>query len=92
VVSGRGSVTLNDLTEVVGPGDVILVGPGEAHKVGNPVGDEPLVVLFFMATPELAQEMRAIHELETANPDREITPEEIEAIRRTYGGQRQVPE
>ena len=86
VVSGRGTATLGDTTEAIGPGDVIFVPKGGVHRIANLDNDEPLKVVFFMDSPELVEEFRAIHERVTSEPDRPITPEEKAAIIERIGG------
>ena len=41
VVSGRGTATLGDETEVIEPGDVIFVPEGAVHGIRNLDNDEP---------------------------------------------------
>ena len=91
VVSGRGRARLGDRFEIVGPGDAILISPGQTHQVSNPFEDD-LKVVFFMATPELAEQMRAIHERQTAEPDRPITQDEDAEFTRRFGGSRTLGE
>ena len=88
VVSGRGTATLHDKTEAIGPGDVIFVPKGAVHCVENLDNEGPLVVVFFMDSPELVEEFRAIHTRVTSDPDRPITPEELAAIAERIGGSR----
>ncbi len=90
VVSGRGTATLGDKTEVIEPADVIFVPEGAVHRIENLDNDEPLTVVFFMDSPELVEQFRAIHTRVTAEPDRPITPEEKAAIEERIGGARQV--
>ena len=88
VVSGRGTATLGDETEVIEPGDVIFVPEGAVHGIRNLDNDEPLTVVFFMDSPELVEEIRAIHTRVTSEPDRPITPEERAEIEKRIGGSR----
>ena len=90
VVSGSGTATLGEKTEVIEPGDVIFVPRGAVHRIGNLENDEPLKVVFFMDSPELVEQFRAIHNRVTAEPDRPITPEERAAIASRIGGSRPV--
>ncbi len=90
VVSGRGIATLGELTEEIGPGDVIFIPRNAVHRIKNLTHDEPLRVVFFMDSPELVEEFRAIHERVTSDPDRPITPEERAAISERIGGSRVV--
>ncbi len=90
VVSGRGTATLGDKTEVIEPGDVIFVPKSAVHVIENLDNDEPLTVVFFMDSPELVEQFRAIHTRVTSEPDRPITPEESAAIAAQIGGARQV--
>jgi quercetin dioxygenase-like cupin family protein len=92
VVSGRGTATLGDLEEEIGPGDVIFIPRNTVHRIENRTHEEPLRVVFFMASPELVEEFRAIHERVTSDPERPMTPEEREAISERIGGSRVVPE
>jgi len=86
VLSGVGKATLNGTTEVIGSGDVIFVPRNAAHRIMNLVGEEPLRVVFFMDSPELVHEFRAIHERITSQPDKPITPEERSEIAARIGG------
>ena len=88
VVSGRGTATLGDETELIEPGDVIFVPEGAVHGIRNLDNDEPLTVVFFMDSPELVEEIRAIHTRVTSEPDRPITPEERAEIEKRIGGSR----
>ncbi len=88
VVSGTGTATLGDKQEVIGPGDVIFVPRGAVHRIGNLDRDEPLKVVFFMDSPELVEQFRAIHNRLASEPDRPITPEERAAIAERIGGSR----
>ena len=88
VVSGSGTATLEDDTEPVEQGDVIFVPDGTVHGVANMDGDEPLVVVFFMDSPELADQFRAIHQRLAANPDTPITPDEWHELSQRFGGMR----
>jgi quercetin dioxygenase-like cupin family protein len=90
VVSGRGTATLGDTTNEVGPGDVIFVPRNAVHRVQNLDRDEPLRVAFFMDSPELVEQFRAIHERVTSEPDRPITDDERAAISERIGGGRAV--
>lgn len=86
VVSGRGTARLGGTTESIGPGDVIFVPRNAPHGIGNFENEEPLVVVFFMTSPQLVDEFRAIHQRVTSDPDRPITPEERAAISKRVGG------
>ncbi len=88
VASGRGAATLGQETVVVEAGDVIFVPRGEVHSLANPDDEEPLVLVFFMDSPELVEQFRAIHERVTLEPDRPITPEERAEIAQRIGGAR----
>ena len=88
VVSGRGTATLGDEIEAIGPGDVIFVPRSAVHRIENLDNDEPLEVVFFMDSPELVEQFRAIHERVTSDPDRPITAEERAAIAARIGGLR----
>ncbi len=90
VVSGHGTATLNDNTEQIGPGDVIVVPAGEIHRISNPENDEPLVVVFFMDSPELVDLFRAIHERVVAKPNRPLTRGEIADMEKQTGGGRTI--
>ena len=90
VVSGRGTATLGDTTDEIGPGDVIFVPRNAVHRVENLNRDEPLRVVFFMDSPELVEQFRAIHERITSEPDRPMTDEERAAISERIGGGRAV--
>ena len=90
VVSGHGTATLGDHTDEIGPGDVIFVPRNAVHRIENLTKEEPLRVVFFMDSPELVEEFRAIHERVTSEPDRPITDEERAAISARIGGGRAV--
>ena len=91
VVSGRGTAALGDASETIGPGDVIFVPRGAVHGISNLTNDEPLTVVFFMDSPELVEEFRAIHTRVTSEPDRPMTLDERSAIRERIGGSRAAP-
>ena len=80
--------TLGDESEMIEPGDVIFVPRRAVHGISNLANEEPLTVVFFMDSPELVEEFRAIHTRVTSEPDRPITPEERAAIRNRIGGSR----
>lgn len=88
VVSGRGSAMLGNTSERIAPGDVIFVPRAAVHGIENLDNEEPLKVVFFMVSPELVEEFRAVHERVTSEPDRPITEEERAAIRERIGGSR----
>ncbi len=90
VVSGRGEATLHDKSEAIGPGDVIFVPAGAIHRIRNLDQDMPLVVVFFMDSPELVDLFRAIHERRISEPDRPITPEEFVEMEKRTGGSRAI--
>jgi quercetin dioxygenase-like cupin family protein len=92
VISGRGRATLGELTDEIGPGDVIFIPRTAVHRIENRTHDEPLRVVFFMDTPQLVEEFREIHERVTSDPDRPITPEERAALSERIGGSRVVPD
>lgn len=52
VLSGSGVFWTNGAEQRVGPGDTILVPPGEPHYTRN-AGDDPLVLLCFFPTASL---------------------------------------
>lgn len=86
VVSGSGTATLSGATEPIGPGDVVFVPRNEVHSIQNLENADPLRVVFFMDSPELVQQFRAIHERVKSNPDSPPTPAEIAEIESRYGG------
>ena len=88
VVSGRGTATLGNQTEEIGPGDVIFVPRGAAHAVSNPSNDEALKVIFLMDSPELVEQFRAMHEWKRQHPDQTLTPEIKARIGQQTGGGR----
>ena len=90
VVSGRGTATLGNLTDEIGAGDAIFIPRHAVHRLQNLTHEEPLRMVFFMDSPELVEEFRAIHERVTSEPDRPITPEELAAISERIGGGRAV--
>lgn len=54
VLSGEGSMECANGPLQVHAGDVLVVPPGEAHVTRN-VGSEPLVLLCFFPTPDIAR-------------------------------------
>jgi len=90
VVSGRGTARLGDRIQAIEGGDVVFVPAGAVHQIANLKNDDPLRVVFFMASAELVEEFRAIHERVTSDPSRPITPEERAAISKRIGGSRVV--
>jgi quercetin dioxygenase-like cupin family protein len=90
VVSGRGTARLGDRVEPIAAGDVVFAPAGAVHQIANLKNDDPLRVVFFMASPELVDEFRAIHERVTSDPARSITPQEKAAISKRIGGSRVV--
>ena len=50
IVRGVGTMHVNDETEEVGPGTLVLVPPGATHSIRND-GDEPLVFVSATAPP-----------------------------------------
>src|SRR5215208_711359 len=60
VVSGRGAARLGDRVEAINAGDVVFAPAGAIHQIANLKNDDPLRVVFFMASPELVEEFRAI--------------------------------
>jgi quercetin dioxygenase-like cupin family protein len=90
VVSGRGTARLGDAVETIAAGDVVFAPAGAVHQIANLENHDPLRVVFFMASPELVEEFRAIHERITADPSRPMTPQERAAISRRVGGSRVV--
>jgi quercetin dioxygenase-like cupin family protein len=61
IVSGQGTATLGDTITKIGPGDVVFVPRGAVHRVSNLEFENPLVVVFFMDSPELVEEFRAAY-------------------------------
>jgi quercetin dioxygenase-like cupin family protein len=90
VVSGQGSATLGDVVEIIGPGDVVFVPAGTIHQIKNLLSNDPLVVVFFMDSPELVDLFRAIHERVVNEPGHPITPEEIAEFEAQTGGGKTV--
>lgn len=90
VVSGRGTATLGDTEQAIGPGDVIFVPASSVHRIENPEEDNPLTVVFFMDSPELVELFRAIHERYTRDPSQPMTPEEFAEIETQTGGSRSL--
>ena len=90
VVSGGGLATLGDVEESIGPGDVIFIPIDATHRIRNTDNKVPLVVMFFMDSPELVDQFRAMHERVTAEPNRPITQEEMLEIEIKTGGGRAV--
>src|SRR5215212_3882005 len=80
VVSGRGTARLGEKVEAIDAGDVVFAPAGAVHQIANLKNDDPLKVVFFMSSPELVDEFRAIHERVTSDPSRPITPQERAAI------------
>jgi quercetin dioxygenase-like cupin family protein len=90
VVAGRGTARLGERVQAVEAGDVVFAAAGAVHQIANLKNDEPLRVVFFMASSELVEEFRAIHERVTSDPSRPITPQERAAISKRIGGSRVV--
>ena len=90
VVTGRGTARLVERIQAIEAGDVVFVPAGAVHQISNLKNDDPLRVVFFMASAELVEEFRAIHERVTSDPSRPITPEERAAISKRIGGSRAV--
>lgn len=90
VVSGQGSATLGETESPIGPGDVIFVPAGSIHRIRNLDYEEPLIVVFFMDSPELVDQFRAMHEKASENPGRRLTRDEILEIENNTGGGRSV--
>ena len=90
VVSGRGTATLGDVEEFIGPGDVIFVPVGAIHRIRNLDNEAPLTVVFFMDSPELVDLFRAIHERVVLEPNRPITQDEIAEMEKRTGGGRSI--
>lgn len=90
VASGRGTARLGDNEDVIRPGDVIFVPAGAIHQIRNDRHEEPLVVVFFMDSPELVDLFRAVHERVVSEPDRPISSEEIAEMEKRTGGGRTV--
>ena len=88
VVSGHGMDRLGGAEEDIGHGDVIFIPASSIHQIRNQDHEEPLVVVFFMDSPELVDLFRAIHERVVSEPDRPITLEEIAIIEEQTGGGR----
>lgn len=51
-----------------------------------------LLVVFFIESPELVEQFRAIHERVTSEPDRPITPDELAEIEARFGGGKAIPD
>ena len=90
VVAGRGTARLGDRVEPIEAGDVVFAPAGAVHQIANLKHDDALKVVFFMASPELVEEFRAVHERITSDPSRPMTPEERAALSKRIGGSRIV--
>jgi quercetin dioxygenase-like cupin family protein len=88
VLSGRGNAMLGDTSEAIEAGDVIFVPRAAVHGVENLDNDEPLKVVFFMDSPELVEQFRAMHNRVISEPGRPVTQEERAAISARIGGAR----
>lgn len=86
VVSGRGTAMLSGATDSIGPGDVVFVPRNEVHAIQNRGSADPLKVVFFMDSPELVEQFRAIHERIVSDPDNPPTADEFAKIEARYGG------
>lgn len=53
VLSGRGTMHADSGTYPAGPGDILLIPPGEKHMTVN-AGRDPLVLLCFFPTPDVS--------------------------------------
>ena len=92
VVSGRGTATLSGSTHPIAPGDVVFVPRQEVHSIQNLDNAEPLTVVFFMDSPELVRQFRAVHERTIADPANPPTAAELAEIEARYGGGVTVPQ
>ena len=90
VVSGNGFATLGNVEEPISSGDVIFIPVEAIHRIRNMDNEVPLVVMFFMDSPELVDQFRAMHERVTTEPNRPITQEEMLEIGNRTGGGRAV--
>jgi|SRR6186713_990069 len=90
VVAGRGTARMGDRVEPIEVGDVVFAPAGAVHQIANLNNEDPLRVVFYMASPQLVEEFRAIHERVTSDPGRPITPQERAAISKRIGGSRVV--
>jgi len=90
VISGSGTVRVGQVESTIGRGDVIFVPVGAAHQLRNDYTEGPLVVVFFMESPELVRQFRAVHERMVAEPDRPITPTELAELEARIGGGKTV--
>lgn len=86
VVSGTGTATLSGATERIGAGDVVFVPRSEVHAIQNLNNATPLRVVFFMDSPELVEQFRAIHERIVSDPDNPPTAAELAEIEARYRG------
>lgn len=57
ILEGNGELVTEAGTEPVGPGDVVVISPGDSHFTRN-VGPGDLVSLCFFAVPDLASVTR----------------------------------
>ncbi len=69
VVSGNGTTETEDGDLPVGPGDCVLVSPGELHVTRN-TGAEPLVLLCFFPEADLGPRTREFSEWDEAKAAR----------------------
>jgi quercetin dioxygenase-like cupin family protein len=89
IVEGRGTAILGEATHPIAKGDTIFIPRGTPHGVANPATPEDLVVVFFMDSPELVHQLRAIREMFKDNPAHEPTQQELKRIE-SIGGSRRV--
>ena len=87
VAKGTGIAHLDGKDYPIGQGDVIFIPRGAIHQMSNPFNDETLVVVFYMDSPELFHQFRAMKK-RMENPD-PITDEDRKHFR-SFGGSRQV--
>ena len=92
IASGRGHARIGDDIQTISSGDVIFVPRGHTHQVSNLEFEEPLRAVAFMDSPELVEEVRAIHERIASQPDKPITQDEFLQIIERVGGSRIVNE
>lgn len=85
VVKGEGRATINQSEAPIGEGDVIFIPKGSDHRLVNTNPDQPLVLLFFLDKPGLADEARESYRRYLADPTEETTLESLNEIANKFG-------
>lgn len=82
VISGRGTATLGEDAEAIGPGDVVFVPAGSDHAMSVDA-DDSMELLFFLDRPGIEEFFREAH-AEYFSKSKPLTLEACNAIGRKY--------